>query len=159
MLPLVKDNPAYLLIYLSSFALSIKMSILLYAPAIALVLLQRKGFYKSLLLAIFVVCSQLAASYSFWISHPLSYFRGAFDFTRVFMYKWTVNWKMLDEETFLDPQVARTLLIGHILTLSLFCAYKWCRYNDGLFQLLRRSLADCWSSPSRSPIPSNCTCF
>ena len=111
LLRLFNDGPAMLLLYLSvalfmkqywyggcfvySLAVSIKMNILLFAPGLLLLLLQ---FSNSLLEC--CVCLGICAAVQvilgapFLSSHPISYLRKAFEFDRVFFYKWTVNWKV-----------------------------------------------------------------
>jgi len=46
---------------------------------------------------------QVALAIPFLASHPFSYLKGAFDLGRVFIFKWTVNWRFLPEEVFLHP--------------------------------------------------------
>lgn len=54
---------------------------------------------------------------------------------RVFLYKWTVNWKMLPEATFLHPALAKALLVLHVLALGLFA------WRTGLWGRVRASSA------------------
>lgn len=91
-------------------------------------------------------------SFCFYISHHT--LGGlCLQFGRQFFYKWTVNWKFLEEvvtairlglvdgcvclswtvisdfqEQFLSPQLALSLLGGHLIVLLLFCNFKWCWY-------------------------------
>ena len=48
-------------------------------------------------------------------------FEGVF---RVFFFKWTVNWRFLGEELFLNRGFHVGLLVAHALVL-LWCAPKW----------------------------------
>jgi len=52
--------------------------------------------------------------------NPWSYISRSFDLGRVFFYKWTVNWKFIPEELFLDRYFHIALLSAHILVLLLF---------------------------------------
>jgi len=55
------------------------------------------------------------------------YLSRAFDFSRQFEYKWTVNWKFLSEETFLSKGFSILLLACHVAFLGLFIATRWFR--------------------------------
>jgi alpha-1,3-mannosyltransferase len=61
---------------------------------------------------------QVLISLPFTLHHPSAYFHGAFDFNRAFLYKWTVNLRLLPEATFLSPRTARLLLAGHGLGVA-----------------------------------------
>jgi len=54
-----------------------------------------------------------------------SYFSKAFEFTRQFFYKWTVNWRFVPEETFLSKQFSLVLLAIHVVLLLLFFKARW----------------------------------
>lgn len=60
------------------------------------------------------------------LRHPVAYLMRSFELGRVFMYKWTVNLKFVDEETFVSPILARTMLAFTVVTLGFFAA-KWLR--------------------------------
>lgn len=64
----------------------------------------------------------------FLLENWVSYLSKAFEFSREFFYVWTVNWKMLPEETFLDKRFAVALLVLHLSLLALFYFSKWSRY-------------------------------
>jgi alpha-1,3-mannosyltransferase len=66
-------------------------------------------------------------SLPFTLHHPESYIRKAFEFSRVFQYQWTVNWKFLDERTFLSKELAQMLLTGHLVVLFAFVIIRWSR--------------------------------
>lgn len=55
-----------------------------------------------------------------------NYVAFAFNFGRQFFYKWTVNWRIVDEDTFLDRKFQVSLLFAHLALV---------------FQFLRRGLA------------------
>ncbi|KXS11551.1 glycosyltransferase family 58 protein [Gonapodya prolifera JEL478] len=114
-----------------SVALSIKMNILLFAPAFAVLNLQACGIVGSILNAGIFACVQVLLSLPFVLEDPRAYLARSFDFSRVFLYKWTVNWRFVPEETFLDGKFASTLLVTHAVLLLLFSA-KWIRPHDGI---------------------------
>lgn len=55
----------------------------------------------------------------------VAYFKQAFDFSRAFLYKWTVNFRFLSEETFLSKQLSYTLLFAHATLLLTFFQSRW----------------------------------
>ena len=62
------------------------------------------------------------------LEHPRSYVTRAFEFTRQFLYEWTVNWRFVSEETFLSKEFTLGLLAVHAMLLVLFLAFKWKQY-------------------------------
>ncbi|KAF9039535.1 ALG3-domain-containing protein [Hymenopellis radicata] len=101
---------------LFSVALSVKMNILLYAPALVVIFAKRTWYPP------FVA---------------REYLNGAFDLSRVFLYKWTVNWRMVSEETFLSAQWKWSLLVGHLSVLVVF-GWKWFGGWNVIERALRR---------------------
>jgi alpha-1,3-mannosyltransferase len=61
----------------------------------------------------------------FIAAHPWSYLQRAFEFSRIFTYKWTVNWKFVGEELFVSKPWALSLLMLHLCTLLLFAQWRW----------------------------------
>jgi alpha-1,3-mannosyltransferase len=47
-----------------------------------------------------------------------SYFTSAYDFSRQFLHKWTVNWRFVSEDTFLSKEFKNTLLALHVSIVS-----------------------------------------
>ncbi|VDL93769.1 unnamed protein product [Schistocephalus solidus] len=118
-----------------SLAVSIKMNILLSAPAFLLVLLLHRGLYETLgHLAECGIVQLLLASIFLFRNTP-AYLGAAFEFTRQFMYKWTVNWKIIPESVFLDRRFHVALLGLHILLL-LFFLTRFVRSRGGLMRFL-----------------------
>ncbi|PWN96505.1 ALG3-domain-containing protein [Tilletiopsis washingtonensis] len=103
---------------LFSAALGIKMNALLFAPAFAVVYLRSLGLARAFQQGLLVLLIQVLISLPFTLHHPSAYFHGAFDFNRAFLYKWTVNLRLLPEATFLSPRTARLLLAGHGLGVA-----------------------------------------
>jgi|SaaInlV_125m_DNA_1040241.scaffolds.fasta_scaffold25203_1 alpha-1,3-mannosyltransferase len=112
--------------FLLSLGVSVKMNVLLMVPP-ALVLLvggTRPSVAISSVL-IFVV-TQIALSLPFWMSGFFrEYVSRAFEFSRAFEYKWTVNWRFVSNETFGTKSFARALLVAHVVGLLLFAHKKW----------------------------------
>src|ERR1700753_2617439 len=69
---------------MESLALSIKMSILLYLPIVAIILLKRKGLTKAVAYLCVVLGLQFCLAAEFLNVFPLQYLKGSFDFSRQF---------------------------------------------------------------------------
>eukprot|EP00299_Pterocystis_sp_00344_P009611 c4099_g1_i1.p1 GENE.c4099_g1_i1~~c4099_g1_i1.p1 ORF type:complete len:276 (-),score=44.75 c4099_g1_i1:78-905(-) len=118
-----------------SLAVSVKMNVLLMLPAFALVFVRECGAVKAITCAFLMILVQAGLGFPFLITYPYSYLTKAFELSRVFTFKWTVNWKFLDEQVFTSRDLAVALLAGHILILLLF-AIKWCWKEGGLIKLI-----------------------
>jgi alpha-1,3-mannosyltransferase len=102
------------------------MNVLLFFPAFGIILWQVLGAYKTFSqLGLFALIQGILA-YPFLSTYPASYFQKAFEFNRVFDYTWTVNWRMMNEDTFVSDSFAKQLLFGHALTLLMFMFCIWC---------------------------------
>ncbi|KAI8372361.1 glycosyltransferase [Choanephora cucurbitarum] len=111
---------------LFSLALSIKMNVLLFFPAYGILLWMAIGAYKTLGQLSLMVVIQYVLGYPFLKAYPQSYLSKAFEFGRVFDYTWTVNWRMMTEETFVSNSFAIQLMAGHAFTLLMFIVCIWC---------------------------------
>uniref|UniRef100_A0A0W0F8T8 Dol-P-Man:Man(5)GlcNAc(2)-PP-Dol alpha-1,3-mannosyltransferase n=1 Tax=Moniliophthora roreri TaxID=221103 RepID=A0A0W0F8T8_MONRR len=127
-------------IVLFSAALSIKMSILLYLPAIIIILVKRRGLLYAIRQLFNIASIQGLLALPFVRYNWRTYLRSAFDFERVFLYKWTVNWRMIPEGIFLHPAWAKALLVGHALMLLLFGLGCWCHHDGGAMATISRAL-------------------
>lgn len=74
---------------------------------------------------------------------------GAFDFSRAFLYRWTVNWRMLSPAVFAAPAFHRALLGAHISLLLAFLCWRWCRPYGGLLRMVRDRLGTRSASSQR----------
>ncbi|KAH7103723.1 glycosyltransferase family 58 protein [Auriculariales sp. MPI-PUGE-AT-0066] len=136
---------------LYSLALSVKMSVILYLPAVLLILFKRRGLMRGATLVATIVQLQVLLGLPFLRTHPREYLAGAFDLSRVFLYKWTVNWRFVPEDVFLSRPFATTLLLGHVGALVAFGLFRWCRRDGGAFVLLERGLRRPSEPPSMQP--------
>ncbi|RHZ05659.1 hypothetical protein DYB31_007303, partial [Aphanomyces astaci] len=80
-----------------SFAVSIKMNVLLFAPALFFLLLQSSGVLRTIGYLSICASLQVALALPFLKTFWWSYLTKAFEFSRVFTYTWTVNWKCIPE--------------------------------------------------------------
>jgi len=103
-----------------SLAVSIKMNILLCAPGLLLLLLQGNSLSETILCLATCGFIQLALGLPFLTTYPIQYLRGAFDLGRVFMFKWTVNWKFLPPAVFVSKGLAAGLLAATLVTWGVF---------------------------------------
>jgi len=106
-----------------SMAVSVKMNILLYAPALLLAYIVLLG-YKQTVLQLFI-CGmfQVLVGLPFLLENPVNYLIGAFNLGRVFMFKWTVNFRFLPEEIFVSRYFHLCLLAAQIIVLGLCLPY------------------------------------
>ncbi|KAL5529217.1 hypothetical protein ACEPAG_5191 [Sanghuangporus baumii] len=130
---------------LFSLAISVKMSVLLYMPGLLIILLQQRGAVQSILHVFTMVLFQLILGWPFLSEYPWEYIAGAFDLSRVFLFKWTVNWRFLGEEFFLKPIWAKALLLGHVCVLLAFAHFRWCRGEGGLLRVVSKALQKPWT--------------
>ncbi|KAG7117356.1 hypothetical protein HYQ45_015891 [Verticillium longisporum] len=110
---------------LYSWGVGIKMSLLLSLPAVAVVLFFGRGLKGSLRLAWLMAQLQALIGLPFWARHMRSYWGRAFELSRQFLYKWTVNWRFVGEELFLSQGFSLALLTGHVSVLWLFITTRW----------------------------------
>lgn len=123
-----------------SAALSVKMNVLLLVPPVVVVLLQAAPWKDILLGSLAAVLLQLMLGLPFLLQHPRSYLSKAFEFSRIFLLKWSVNWAFLPEDIFRSKALAVCLLLAHLSLLLLFAQFKWCKEDGGLLRLLLQRL-------------------
>lgn len=61
----------------------------------------------------------------FLLVNTVSYLSRAFELTRQFLFRWTVNWRFVGEDMFLSKRFSLALLIVHALLLAIFVAVRW----------------------------------
>ncbi|WWC61969.1 uncharacterized protein I303_104555 [Kwoniella dejecticola CBS 10117] len=135
---------------LFSLALGVKMNILLFLPGLLVLLFQYRGIYGTLEGVSLIALIQILLPAPYFLSSTYlakSYFTSAFDFSRQFLYEWTVNWRMIDEKTFLSRERAVLLLAGHLGVLGLFAAFRWCPVPGGSLGVLMNGIHQ-WSHPA-----------
>ncbi|KAI4278576.1 MAG: hypothetical protein LQ337_000908 [Flavoplaca oasis] len=108
-----------------SFGVGTKMSLLLAAPAIGTILLQALPFKRAVNAAFLMAQVQITIAFPFLPVNPIGYVSRAFEFSRQFLYKWTVNWRFLHEEAFLSREFTVALLAAHLSLLLLFTTTRW----------------------------------
>lgn len=117
-----------------SLAVSVKMNILLFAPALLLFYLTNIGFMGTIKQLLICGVVQLVLGAPFLLTYPISYLKGSFDVGRVFNHTWTVNYRFLDPEIFECKCFHLTLLAIHLVLLGVF--YPTCkRYYESFAKL------------------------
>jgi len=114
-----------------SMAILVKMNAILYLPAFVVVVyfLVGERFFRLLAVLTVIPVVQVMIGWRFLL--PLfwdeearylrwTYLSKAFDFSRKFLYKWTVNWKFVPEETFLSDEFGIALIACHLVVLLFF---------------------------------------
>lgn len=109
-----------------SWGIGIKMSLLLSLPAFGVILFLTRGIKGALVQAGLMAQLQAVIGSPFLQVDWRGYLGRAFEFSRQFLFKWTVNWRFVGEERFLSREFAVALLIGHLSVLAVF-AVKWLR--------------------------------
>ncbi|GAA5915780.1 dolichyl-P-Man:Man(5)GlcNAc(2)-PP-dolichol alpha-1,3-mannosyltransferase [Sporobolomyces salmoneus] len=133
---------------LFSLALSIKMSILLFLPALLYLLFVYHSPLALLRHTVLLLTTQILLASPFLQTRSLAeaYFAGAFDFNREFLWEWTVNWRWIGVEVFEDPAWGKVLLMLHAAGLGAL-AIRWSEEEGGAIGILKRA----WKRPSASP--------
>ena len=108
------------------FALAVKMTALLAVPGLFFVVLQGAGLADTVFAGIVAFMAQCAMAFPFLNDQVgFEYLWRAFDLGRVFLYKWTVNWKFVGEDVFSSKAFAISLLVVHLSLLIVFIQTKW----------------------------------
>lgn len=128
------------------------MSILLYVPGLLVILFKRSGLLVSIRHITTIVLSQILLALPFLLRHWRSYLTYAFDLSRIFLYRWTVNWRFVDQKTFLSPQWAKGLLIGQVSVLVAFGLARWCNSDGSVWKVLDRGFRRPTLPASRAPV-------
>lgn len=119
-LNLFLDSKWYLGSVLYSLAVSVKMNILLYAPALFFFYLTNLGIVNTVKQLCVCALLQLILGLPFLVNNPIAYLKGSFDLGRVFNHTWTVNYRFLGVEMFESRCFHITLLAIHVALLLIF---------------------------------------
>lgn len=108
-----------------SIALSMKMNILLFLPALLMCLNYSIGPLFTIASLGFIIIFQVLIGLPFVLHDAPAYFGKAFEMDRKFFFKWSVNWNFLGEENALNSNFAKLLLVAHLSLLLIFLFFKW----------------------------------
>ncbi|PKY03608.1 Dol-P-Man:Man(5)GlcNAc(2)-PP-Dol alpha-1,3-mannosyltransferase [Aspergillus campestris IBT 28561] len=110
-----------------SAGVGVKMTLLLLAPAIMIVTLLNLSLLSSVWLGVLALLVQVLLGAPFLQENPVGYASRAFELTRQFLFKWTVNWRFVGEEWFLSREFSLLLLALHLILLGVFATTVWLR--------------------------------
>ncbi|KAK3007869.1 hypothetical protein RJ639_014598 [Escallonia herrerae] len=126
-----------------SGAVSVKMNVLLYAPPLLLLMFKAMNIAGVISALAGAALVQILLGLPFIVAHPISYVSGAFNLGRVFIHFWyflipdkSVNFKFVPEPVFVSKQFAVSLLTAHLILLTVFAHYRWCKHEGGIVSFL-----------------------
>ncbi|KAJ1517575.1 dolichyl-P-Man:Man(5)GlcNAc(2)-PP-dolichol alpha-1,3-mannosyltransferase [Coelomomyces lativittatus] len=122
-----------------SLALSVKMNILLYAPSFFYLLILNLTPLELMYQVMIMVSVQVSLAFPFLQSYPKEYLGNAFNFSRRFLYEWSVNWQFLSPTTFSSAFFSTMLIFTWCLGTFLL-VHLWTQHhhpqNKGLRHVL-----------------------
>lgn len=110
-----------------SIAISIKMNALLYLPAfmVSTFLINEGRLVVTLCCFATGILWQVLVALPFLRAYPMEYLQGAFNFSRRFLFKWSVNWQMIGEDGFDSSIFHRSLLVSQLLGIMTIILFKY----------------------------------
>lgn len=119
-------------------ALSVKMNVLLYYPALLAIHLFETGLMATIRNQMIILALQVLPALPFIAENSGNYLRIAYNLGREFEWRWTVNWRFVGFKRFLGLQKSSTLLLLHGVTLLLWFIYRFQRPLRGALSSGRR---------------------
>jgi alpha-1,3-mannosyltransferase len=79
---------------------------------------------------------QFLIAFPFLPVNAMGYLSRAFELSRQFLFKWTVNWRFIGEDLFLSKEFSIFLLSAHVSLLAVFGITRWLKPSgSSLFQV------------------------
>ena len=91
---------------------------------------------------------QVAIAWPFLRANAAGYLGRAFELSRAFEHRWSVNWAMLSPAAFGSAALARGLLAAHLCLLLAFAHWRWTRHDGGLLRRARTHARTLHLSPT-----------
>lgn len=110
---------------LFSLAIGVKMTVLLALPGFLLLAATCASIRTAIASVASMLMVQVLVATPFLQNNVNAYLSRAFEFSRQFLFKWTVNWRFVGEETFLSKEFSASLLVAHASLLALFILTRW----------------------------------
>jgi alpha-1,3-mannosyltransferase len=129
---------------------------MLYLPGVMVVVCKKRGLLVTIGHVAIIVALQGLLGLPFLREYPWEYLAGAFDFSRMFLYKWTVNWRFVPEEIFLSKPFAKGLLATHLAVLVIFLLNRWFVDLRGSFATIVKAIKCPAQSPAALPVTPDC---
>lgn len=107
-----------------SWGLGVKMTLLLVLPMVGILIFLANGVVGTMVLGAGMASLQVQIGLPF-LKFPRAYFGRAFELSRQFLFKWTVNWRFVGEDIFRSQAFSVTLLILHASVLLTFIFTRW----------------------------------
>jgi len=124
---------------LFTLGVSIKMNVLLFAPGLGILMWITLGFWQTIPCLLVCAGTQVFLGMPFMLDNFAGYMNGAFEFSRQFKYVWTVNWRNIPEELFLNRSFHAALLALHLGTIAFFVFRQWTVPEGGLLKVLTKA--------------------
>lgn len=117
------------------------MNLLLYLPAILYLFFTTLGPIQTIFQLSSMILVQISLAIPFLSSKEsaLIYFQASFNFSREFLWKWTVNWRWVGIEAFESKIFSQGLLVANIIVLIL-CGLNWSSREGGVLKILLKGL-------------------
>lgn len=138
-----------------SIAISIKMNALLYLPGFLVsIFLISEGCLLDCILSIVTISAwQIIIALPFLKQYPQEYLKGAFDFSRQFMYKWSINWQFLDEDAFHDRLFHTVLLSSQFIAIVAMILFVYPRIPLDVMKSLKSPFKRTITTDNRFVVP------
>ena len=120
------------------------------------VVCKKRGLLVTIGHVAIIVALQGLLGFPFLREYPWEYLAGAFDFSRIFLYKWTVNWRFVPEEIFLSKPFAKGLLAIHLVILVIFLLNRWFVDLRGSFATIVKAIKYPAQPPAALPVTPDC---
>lgn len=136
-----------------SFAVSIKMNVLLFAPGMLYVMLRTLPLWRVVYYLAVCAAVQLVTGLPFLAHDYEAYLTKGFELGRVFTQRWSVNYQFLDNALFVDPNLGLALLGATVGAWVLLWRMRWAKrtyLTRAEARVLRPAIADTVPAPAEA---------
>lgn len=130
------------------------MNLLLFLPGLLYLFFTSLGLLATVTHVFAIALTQVLLAGPFASSSVSlsTYFTNAFNFSREFLWEWTVNWRWVGQDAFESSELSGGLLIAHVVLLVAL-GFTWSAPEGGAFSIVRRGL----KTPTKAPLPGQPT--